>query len=155
MNVNGAESIRGGIKMPVFATREEQSADLLARGLKGYEGKFAFSFRVSPWMFFEVKYGELDYLSQDPHFSTAASHYNPRRRDYDTCGQAQESILTKGTLAWRFYKKWDSNHTKVMTIEAYDEMAQDLETLKQAYPFIVGDGLSDQVNLERSLKKGR
>lgn len=142
--------------MPAFATRAEQSADLLARGLKGYDGKFHVSFRVSPWVFFGVKYGENDYVSQDPYFATEAGLYDPKIRDYDTCGQAQESVLTKGALAWNFYEKWDPNHIKVMTLEAYDEMIQDLNELKEVYPFVVGDDIDDLKELEkRSRKKER
>lgn len=156
MSAPVAELVQGGIKMPAFATREEQNADLLARGLKGYDGKLSYSFRVSPYVFFEVRYGKLDYVSQDPYFATEAGLYDPKTRDFDTCGQAQRDVLTEGTLAWEFYEKWDPNHIQVMTIEAYDEMTQDLERLKAAYPFVVGGSTHDMVKLEKTLqKKGR
>lgn len=153
MSAPVAELVQGGIKMPIFETREEQNADLLARGLKGYDGKLSCSFRVNPYVFFEVRYGELDYLSQDPYFSTAAELYDPKIGDLDTCGQAQKTLLEKGTPVWDFYEKWDPNHIQVMTIEAYDEMTQDLERLKAAYPYVVNGSTYDMVALEKTLQK--
>ena len=58
------------------------------------------------------------------------------KKDWATCGQAQELILPKDSLAYKFYKKWDVHHIKDLTQEKYDEMIKDLEELKQTYEYI-------------------
>ena len=97
--------------------------------------EFIAVFQIDKTTIFEVEYYTL--MTNDaPKFTTSANHFIRSKRDYDRCGQAQDSLLKVGTAARRFYKKWDCWHLKQMTKEAYEEMRKDMELLKERYNFL-------------------
>lgn len=97
--------------------------------------EFIAVFQIDKTTIFEVEYYTL-MTNNTPHFTTSANHFIRSKRDYDICGQAQDSLLKVGTAARRFYKKWDGWHLKQMTKEAYEEMRKDMELLKERYNFL-------------------
>jgi len=102
---------------------------------------FHIAFQVSKKHIFEVSYYLLG-SNKDKYFATSASLLNYVRTDFNQCGQAQESLLSKKSAAYRFYQKWDALHTQKMTDEQYNEMLTDLSELKQKYDFV--EHLSDR-----------
>ena len=132
-----------------FKSVEENNKQINERGLVGYEGGFVISFRNSKRIFFSIKYGQLGHLSQDPYFSTSAEELNRNRNDYDRCGQAQE-ILTDNQLK-DFFNKWDKFHLKVLTFDKYEELIQDVESLKENIPYIENDNFADIVAFDIKL----
>ena len=97
--------------------------------------EFLVAFRINRMVIFEVNYYTLS-TNESAHFSTRANEFVRNKRDWACCGQAQEHILPKNSLAYKFYKKWDVCHIQDLTQEQYDEMVQDLENLKKEYKFI-------------------
>jgi hypothetical protein len=71
-----------------------------------------------------------------PHFSTLAAMFNQPKTDYLHSGQCQETVLPKNSVAYKFYQKWDKCHGYDITQEQYDEMAKDLEELKEVYNWV-------------------
>jgi hypothetical protein len=71
-----------------------------------------------------------------PHFSTLAAMFNQPKTDYKTIGQCQEEVLPRNSVAHKFYQKWDKCHGYDLTQEQYDEMAKDLEELKEVYNWV-------------------
>ena len=97
--------------------------------------EFIASFQLSKKIVFNVNYYTLGNNSC-PHFSTSADEFNHPKTDYCRGGQAQED-LTKGFyVARRFWKKWDKKHLQDLTESEYEELMQDIETLKEKYNYI-------------------
>ena len=90
--------------------------------------EFHVIFAMSKTIMFDVDYYTLG-SNNKPYYSTAAEEFNKPKTGYNRCGQAQESLLKKYPAAYNFYKKWDSEHTKELTDEKYNELIQDLEKL--------------------------
>lgn len=132
-----------------FKNVEENNKQINKRGFVGYEGEFAISFRNSKRTFFSIRYGKLGHLSQDPYFVTSAEELNRNRDDYDICGQAQE-ILTNEKLL-NFFNKWDKFHLKILTLDKYEELIEDIENLKENVPYIEGESFADIVEFDRKL----
>lgn len=115
-------------KMPVRndeATDTEKDQALLRQQFaphKGYTFKEVFKVpdQNGKERAFEVEYYRLG-SNYDPHFSTTYGGWQ-RQEDMD-----HES------LAYRFYRKWDTLHLSVMTLDEYAEMRNDLDQLKQYY----------------------
>ena len=98
--------------------------------------EFRCAFQITRTITFEVCYHTLG-GNDAPSFSTQASRLNTRRTDYAECGQAQDSLLPKGTGARRFWEKWDGKHLSVLTDEERDEMWADIEQLRRRYNYLI------------------
>lgn len=97
--------------------------------------EFLSAFRINRMVIFEVDYYTLS-TNHSADFGTEASKFIRSKRDWTSCGQAQEYLLPKNSLAYKFYKKWDGCHLKDLTQEQYNEMVKDLEELKKEYKHI-------------------
>ena len=97
--------------------------------------EFMYCFQIDKMTVFEVKFYTLS-TNKTPHFSTSAARFIRSKRDYDTCGQAQERVLPKHSIARRFYDKWDHLHLHNLTQEEYEEIITDIEELKARYNYI-------------------
>ena len=97
--------------------------------------EFQAAFQISKTIVFEVKYYTL-LDNKNPHFTTSASQFCRSKRDYTICGQAQETLLKPGTAARAFFDIWDPKHLQPLTTAEYDEMRNDIETLKGKYNYI-------------------
>lgn len=98
------------------------------------EKKF-WAFQITRKIIFEIKYYKLG-NNQTPHFSTSASEFNQPKTDWEQCGQAQETLLPKNSLAYKFYKKWDEKHLQDLTNEEYSQLIKDIKQLKNKYNYI-------------------
>ena len=96
--------------------------------------EFIAAFRISRNVIFEVCYYTLG-SDSSPQFSTAAYEFNRPKSDWRLGGQAQEDLLSKGSRAYKFYKKWDAYHLRQLTPELYDEMWADLQPLFYYYAY--------------------
>ena len=97
--------------------------------------EFLTAFRINRMVIFEVNYYTLS-TNKSAYFATQGNEFVRNKKDWACCGQAQEHVLPKNSLAYKFYKKWDICHLKDLTQEQYDAMVQDLEELKKEYEFI-------------------
>ncbi|MCM1237235.1 MAG: hypothetical protein NC489_44775 [Ruminococcus flavefaciens] len=97
--------------------------------------EFMYCFQLSKMIVFEVEYFTLG-DNKHPYFSTSAAEFIRSKRDYSQCGQAQKELLPKGSLARKFYDKWDHLHLKDLTPEEYAEITADIEELKTRYNYI-------------------
>lgn len=97
--------------------------------------EFQAVFQLSKTKIFEVAYYTLSTNSR-PYFTTEAAEFCRNKRDYRTCGQAQNTVLKGFPVAMRFFKKWDVLHLHDLTPAQYAEMVEDLEKLKARYNFI-------------------
>lgn len=97
--------------------------------------EFMYCFQIDKMTVFEVSFYTLS-TNKTPHFSTAAAKFIRSKRDYDVCGQAQESLLPKKSAARRFYDKWDHLHLQNLTQEEYAEIIADIKELKTIYNYI-------------------
>lgn len=100
--------------------------------------EFLAVFQITKMKTFEVNYYTLN-LNRKPHFATSAYKFIRSKCDYSRGGQAQASILPEGSVARRFWKKWDDCHLKDLTDEQYSELLNDLEELKTRYNYIFKD----------------
>ena len=92
--------------------------------------EFNYIFEVSRMVIFEVNYHSL-YPDRHPYFATNAVKFVQNKRDYETCGQCQERVLTGKAL--EFFKKWDFLHLKDLKEQEYDLIQKDIEVLKETY----------------------
>lgn len=97
--------------------------------------EFMYCFQIDKMRVFEVEFYTLG-TNKTPYFSTSAAEFIRSKRDYSRCGQAQESILPKNSIARRFYDKWDKLHLHNLTLEEYTEITADIEELKERYNYI-------------------
>lgn len=97
--------------------------------------EFMYCFQITKMIVFEVSFYTLS-TNPAPHFSTSAAEFIRSKRDYSSCGQAQERVLPRASLARRFYDKWDRLHLHSLTPEEYAEMTADIEELKERYNYI-------------------
>lgn len=130
-------------------TIEEQNKELKTQGIGGYDKKIILSFRIEKKKFFEVSFGDVDSRNQAPYFSTSAGELNYIRSDWKQCGQSQESVLPKDSLAYKFYKKWDKKHLCILKIEELEELENDLQKLKEKYPYIKNQNFRNIVAFDR------
>lgn len=73
----------------------------------------------------------------NPHFSTTCEVFNKPKTDYNMCGQCQKDVLKSYPIALNFFNKWDVMHLKDLTIEEYNELMMDIETVLSRYPYII------------------
>lgn len=100
--------------------------------------EFLAVFQITKMIIFEVSYYTLN-LNKKPYFTTSANEFIRSKRDYSRGGQAQASLLPKGSAARRFWEKWDDCHLKDLTDEQYSELLNDLKELKTKYNYIFKD----------------
>lgn len=111
---------------------------------------FTVSFRIAKRKSFTVYYRLNDNQS---YFSTTAELLNYKRSDYSQCGQAQNDILYRGSLAYDFFKKWDIKHLETLTALEFEELEKDINVLKNKYPYIKNDNFDNMVELDREVSK--
>lgn len=104
------------------------------------------AFQITRKIIFEVEYYKLG-DNPTPHFSTSASKFNQPKTDWTQCGQAQEALLPKNSLAYKFYKKWDKKHLQDLTDEEYSQLVNDIEQLKNKYNWIEQDKESTKTHI--------
>lgn len=97
--------------------------------------EFMYCFQIDKMTVFEVYFYTLS-TNTTPYFSTSAAQFIRSKRDYSSCGQAQERVLPKHSIAKRFYDKWDYLHLHNLTKEEYTEIMADIEKLKNRYNYI-------------------
>ena len=103
--------------------------------------QFRFTFQLSRKEIFEVAiYG-------DGCLATSAAVFNQPKTDFSRCGQCQEDVTKGHRAARRFYKKWDPFHLRKLTPEQYQELAADINVLKERYNWCDGDGWYNQRRL--------
>lgn len=100
--------------------------------------EFLIAFQITKKIIFTVNYYTCG-SNNHPYFATEADEFNQPKTDYSRCGQAQDALLCKGTLARRFWEKWDGKHLEDLTQEEYDEMVTDVEVLKGKYNYYFKD----------------
>ncbi len=94
--------------------------------------EFHCMFEITRNIIFEVSYYTLG-SNKQAHFSTSANLLNRPKSDYKQCGQAQDSLLPKGSGARLFYEKWDKKHLADLTDEEYNDLTFDLGVLDLRY----------------------
>lgn len=103
------------------------------------EKKFYFwAFQISKTIIFEVEYYILG-NNKTPHFSTSANKFNRPKTDWNEGGQAQNDLLPHGSMARKFWGKWDKKHLQDLTDNEYAELLQDIQALKNTYNYVEGE----------------
>lgn len=97
--------------------------------------EFMYCFQIDKMTVFNVSFYTLS-TNKTPYFSTSAAQFIRSKRDYDTCGQCQERVLPKNSIARHFFDKWDKLHLKNLTQNEYVEIIADIEELKDVYNYI-------------------
>lgn len=97
--------------------------------------EFISVFQITKMFVFKVNYYTLS-SNENPHFTTSGGHFIRSKRDYDSCGQCQD-MLPKGSLARRFFSKWDSKHLTQLTDSELEDLKKDVEELKNKYNHII------------------
>lgn len=115
------------------ATPEEREQDMTEATIPN---EFRAAFQVTKTIVFEVRYHTLG-GNATPYFSTEAARLNTRRTDYTECGQCQGRLLPKGSVARRFWEKWDPKHLGQLTDEEREQVWADIEELKGAYNYLL------------------
>lgn len=111
--------------------------------------EFNIVFQIDKMTIFNVTYYTLGNNSS-AHFSTNASKFVRNKRDFDTCGQCQESVLYGEAL--KFYKEFDKYHLKDLTQNEYDCVIERIEELKQRYNFIEKTGQNLKINFSEEVE---
>ena len=94
--------------------------------------EFACMFEITRNIIFEVHYYTLG-SNGSARFTTSANELNRPKSNYKSCGQGQENLLPSGSLAMKFFKKWDKKHWEDLTDEEYKELIFDLGVLDLRY----------------------
>ena len=97
--------------------------------------EFIASFQLAKKIIFEVDFYTLGNNSH-PYFSTSTYEFNQSKTGYRQAGQGQEDLTKSFLVARRFWKKWDKKHLQDLTENEYEELIQDIETLKEKYNYI-------------------
>lgn len=100
--------------------------------------EFLAVFQITKLIVFEVEYCTLG-SNKTPRFATSTNKFIKSKRDYSCCGQAQDILLLKTSVAYRFWEKWNAKHLQDLTQAEYDEMWNDLQHLKATYNGIFMD----------------
>lgn len=108
------------------------------------KNEFDIIFKAATNVTFEVRYRRCA-ENKKPHFSTSAAIWFSNHRGVISGGQCQELALKDVPLFYDFYKKWDKHHLKLLTPRQLEELASDVETLKEfGSPFFeASDGDSE------------
>lgn len=94
--------------------------------------EFISVYQITKTIMFEIKYYTLS-DNKEPYFSTSSMEFIRSKRDYKTCGQCQMDLLPKGSMARKFYNKWDKAHLQKLNNEELQELKNDVEKLKDIY----------------------
>lgn len=97
--------------------------------------EFIATFQITRMVLFSVNYYTLG-SNENPYFTTNAVKFVRNKLDYSDCGQCQERILPKGSVARKFFKKWDKHHLHQLNAEQLEELHADLEILKENYNYL-------------------
>lgn len=97
--------------------------------------EFQYTFQITNFINFNVDFYTLSSNSH-PDFSTSADLFYKNKTDYERCGQCQDEVLPKNSLAMEFYQKFDKYHLTNLTTEQYNEIVKEIEKLKERYNFI-------------------
>lgn len=97
--------------------------------------EFKACFQITKAIMFEVEYYKLG-NNKNPYFSTSAIVFTRNKRDISQCGQCQNKVLPKGSVARSFFRKWNDKHLEKMSDSEFMEMLEDLEILKNEYNYI-------------------
>lgn len=97
--------------------------------------EFKYCFKITRLVMFEVEYCTLG-SNKSPYFATNASKFLKNKEDYECCGQAQDELLPKNSIARQFWEKWDKEHLKDLSDDKYREIVKDIEKLKERYNYI-------------------
>lgn len=97
--------------------------------------EFKYYFQITKLVMFEVKYYTLG-NNENPYFATEADKFFKNKRDYECCGQAQDELLPKNSIARQFWEKWDKEYLKDLSDDKYNEVVKDIEELKEKYNYI-------------------
>lgn len=106
--------------------------------------EFHAMFEITRNIIFEVAYYTLG-SNKNANFTTSANLLNRPKSDYKQCGQAQDSLLPKGSPARIFYEKWDDLHLSDLTDEQYQDLLFDLEVLRIRYNSRFYDNTRDHI----------
>jgi len=99
------------------------------------KGEFYYCFKITDKVVFQVKNYTIG-SNKENYFATEACLFNNDKTDYNECGQCQERLLPKDSLAYKFYKKWDYKQTLHLSDTELQNVKEDVEKLKQAYPYV-------------------
>lgn len=94
--------------------------------------EFVATFQLDKMTVFSVRYSTIGNNAR-PDFATQAAKFVRSKRDYSRCGQCQEAVLPKGTLARKFYDKWNPKHLQALTDAEFIELMEDMDALKERY----------------------
>lgn len=99
------------------------------------KSEFIAVFQISKLIIFEVDYYTLS-TNKNAYFTTSANQFIRSKKDFNRCGQAQADLLPKHSTARRFWEKWDKYHLQDLTAEQYNELQNEIETLKEKYNYL-------------------
>ena len=91
-------------------------------------------FQVTRTIIFEVAYYTLG-TNKDPYFATRSNKFNQPKTDWCQCGQCQNELLPMGSVARKFWEKFDKYHLCKLTKKQYNEVVLALEELKETYNY--------------------
>ena len=97
--------------------------------------EFQYIFQITKFINFNVDFYTLS-SNSNPDFSTSANLFYKNKSDYEICGQCQDEVLPKNSLAMDFYQKFNKYHLTNLTTEQYNEIVKEIEKLKERYNFI-------------------
>ena len=109
-------------------------------------GEFYYCFKITNEVVFQVKNYTIG-SNKENYFATEAGLFNNNKTDYDMCGQCQERILPKDSLAYKFYKKWDYKQTLHLSDDELQNVKRDVEQLKKTYQYV--ESLSTDLSFEK------
>ena len=92
--------------------------------------EFGMAFAIDRMTIFEVYYYQRNGRNF-PQFTTMAGKFLQNKKDWQSCGQCQEDVLSGYAL--EFFRKWDYAHLKELMPEKYYLMRADLVILERAY----------------------
>lgn len=116
------------------------------------QNEFEYSFVVDRMTVFEVAYCTIG-NNKHPYFSTVANKFNRPKTDYSECGQCQNHLLPYHSMARDFWRKWNRKHLCELTDDELRQVENDVELLKQNYPYIEGNSFYKLKALSMTVKR--
>ena len=101
---------------------------------------FHYIFQITKLIIFNVSYYRLG-SNCNKYFATNAALFCRNKKDFNQCGQCQDSILFGS--AKKFYKKWNYLHCKDLSENEYNEILDDLKILCDKYNYIQNNNDND------------
>lgn len=124
------------------------------KGVNIMQNEFEYSFVVDRMTVFEVAYHTIG-NNKHPYFSTSANKFNRPKTDYSECGQCQDRLLPYHSMARDFWRKWNGKHLMELTDDELRRVENDVELLKQNYPYIEGNSFYKIKQLSMTIKRKR